>query len=180
MPIDAGTDLYGTGEVAGPLLRNGTRDRGLEHRRLRLGRATTPSLYQSHPWVLAVRADGTRFGVLADTPERCLIDLTRRHPLRAPRARRSRSIVIEGDDAAGGGARAWPRLTGTMPLPPRWALGYHQCRYSYTPDDRVREIAASSARASIPCDVIWLDIDYMDGYRRFTFDPLRLPRPARR
>ena len=56
-------------------------------------------------------------------------------------------------------------LTGHMPLPPRWALGYHQCRYSYYPAAQVREVAREFRRRSIPCDVIWLDIDYMDGFR---------------
>ena len=67
------------------------------------------------------------------------------------------------------------RLTGTMPLPPRWALGYHQCRYSYTPDDRVREIADGFREREIPCDVIWFDIDYMETFRCFTVDDWSFP-----
>ena len=68
--IDAppGTGFYGTGEVTGPLLRNGTHDHALEHRQLRLRKRDNGSrLYQSHPWVLGVRPDGTAFGVLFDT-----------------------------------------------------------------------------------------------------------------
>ena len=68
-------------------------------------------------------------------------------------------------------------LTGKMPLPPRWALGFHQCRYSYYPDAKVREIADEFRKRSLPCDVIWLDIHYMNGYRIFTFDPQRFPDP---
>jgi alpha-glucosidase len=64
-----------------------------------------------------------------------------------------------------------------MPMPPRWALGYQQCRYSYYPDARVREIADTFRAKQIPCDVIWLDIDYMDGFRVFTFDPNHFPDP---
>ena len=71
--------------------------------------------------------------------------------------------------------QALGRLTGTMPLPPRWALGYHQCRYSYTPDDRVREIADTFRDRNIPCDVIWFDIDYMDEFRCFTVDTWSFP-----
>ncbi len=66
-------------------------------------------------------------------------------------------------------------LTGRTPLPPLWSLGYHQCRYSYETGERVREIARNFRERDIPCDVIYLDIDYMDGYRVFTWDKERFP-----
>jgi alpha-glucosidase len=61
-------------------------------------------------------------------------------------------------------------LTGYMPLPPVWALGYHQCRWSYHPASRVKEIMEQFRKREIPCDSVWMDIDYMDGFRCFTFD----------
>lgn len=70
------------------------------------------------------------------------------------------------------------RLTGTLALPPRWALGHHQSRWGYDTAERVREIAASMRQHQIPCDVIHLDIDYMQGYRVFTWDAERFPDPA--
>ena len=88
-------------------------------------------------------------------------------------------MIIIDRDSPQDVVRELAALTGTMPLPPRWALGYHQCRYSYTPDDRVREIAREFRRRDIPCDVIWLDIDYMDGFRCFTVDATAFPGPAR-
>jgi len=60
---------------------------------------------------------------------------------------------------------------------PRWALGYHQSRFSYSPDRRVIEIADTFRLKRIPCDAIWMDIDYMDGYRIFTFNPQGFPNP---
>ena len=170
--IDEGTDLYGTGEVPGPLRRNGTRTVAWNTDAYAWN-AGNLSLYQSHPWVLAVRPDGTSFGVIADTSERCLIDL--RVGIRFEAAGPEFPVVvIEGDSPREVVARLGD-LTGTMPLPPLWALGYHQCRYSYTPDDRVREIAREFRRRDIPCDVIWLDIDYMDGFRCFTANTWDFP-----
>ncbi len=72
----------------------------------------------------------------------------------------------------------YTELTGRMRLPPLWALGYQQSRWSYTPDARVREVASEFRRRRIPCDVIHLDIHYMDGYRCFTWHPQRFPDPA--
>jgi alpha-glucosidase len=73
--------------------------------------------------------------------------------------------------------RRYRELTGPVPLPPLWALGYHQCRYSYYPAARVMEIARNFRERHIPADVIWFDIHYMDGYRLFTWDPKRFPDP---
>jgi len=71
----------------------------------------------------------------------------------------------------------YTELTGRMRLPPLWALGYHQSRWSYYPEARVREIAELFRTQRIPCDVIHLDIHYMHGYRCFTWDPARFPDP---
>ncbi len=73
----------------------------------------------------------------------------------------------------------YTELTGRMMLPPLWMLGYHQCRWSYYPESRVRQLAADFRQVHhVPCDCIQLDIHYMDGYRCFTWDPERFPDPA--
>ena len=72
----------------------------------------------------------------------------------------------------------YTRLVGRPFLPPRWALGYHQSRWSYTPQARVEEVAAEFRRRSLPADGIWLDIDYMDGFRDFTWNPSTFPDPS--
>lgn len=68
-------------------------------------------------------------------------------------------------------------LTGRMPLPALWALGYQQCRWGYASEDDVRRIASELRKRRIPADRLWMDIDYMDGYRVFTWDKRGFPRP---
>ena len=68
-------------------------------------------------------------------------------------------------------------LTGHMPLPPMWALGNQQSRWSYYPDTMVEEVVNEYRKRDLPLDVIYLDIDYMHGYRVFTFDKERFPNP---
>jgi alpha-glucosidase len=75
-------------------------------------------------------------------------------------------------------AEGYTRITGTPELPPLWALGYQQCRWSYYPDKRVKEIAAEFRKREIPCDVIHLDIDYMEGFRCFTWSKEGFPEPT--
>lgn len=70
------------------------------------------------------------------------------------------------------------RLTGRPALPPLWALGFHQSRWSYGSDAEVRAIARGFRERAIPLDAIHLDIDYMDGYRVFTWDKDRFANPA--
>ncbi len=70
-------------------------------------------------------------------------------------------------------------LTGVPELPPLWAMGYHQCRWSYFPEGRLRQIAKEFRERSIPCDALYLDIDYMDGYRCFTWNKEYFPTPGK-
>ena len=68
-------------------------------------------------------------------------------------------------------------LTGHMPLPPMWALGNQQSRWSYYPDTMVEQVVREYRARDLPLDVIHLDIDYMQSYRVFTFDTARFPNP---
>ena len=70
-------------------------------------------------------------------------------------------------------------LTGRMPLPPLWSLGFNQCRYSYYPESKVRWIADTFRQKEIPADVIWLDIHYQDNYKPFTWNHERFPDPKK-
>jgi alpha-glucosidase len=71
--------------------------------------------------------------------------------------------------------RVFTSLTGRAHLPPRWALGYFQSRFSYPDTQTVRQISKELRTRKIPCDTIVLDIDYMDGYRIFTVSRERFP-----
>ncbi|MGO4932503.1 glycoside hydrolase family 31 protein [Clostridium perfringens] len=60
-------------------------------------------------------------------------------------------------------------LTGRMEMPPLWSLGYQQCRFSYFSQEELRELVKTFEEKDIPLDVVYLDIDYMDGFRVMTF-----------
>ncbi|MBT8296598.1 MAG: DUF4968 domain-containing protein, partial [Gramella sp.] len=70
-------------------------------------------------------------------------------------------------------------LTGKPELPPMWALGFHQCKWSYYPESKVKEITSKFRELNFPCDAIYLDIDYMDGFRCFTWNKEYFPDPKR-
>ncbi|MFY0252955.1 TIM-barrel domain-containing protein [Chitinophaga sp. 30R24] len=72
---------------------------------------------------------------------------------------------------------SYAQLTGYMPMPPMWSLGYQQNRYSYYPDTEVLRIAQTLREKKIPADGITLDIHYMDAYKLFTWNKERFPDP---
>ena len=100
--------------------------------------------------------------------------------------------VVVGDDLRvtfdGGALRSWictgppdvalrryHGLTGRSPLPPRWALGYHQCRWGYRTEADIRDVVAGFVEHALPLSAVHLDIDYMDRYRVFTVDTVDFP-----
>ncbi|PTN09587.1 TIM-barrel domain-containing protein [Mangrovibacterium marinum] len=174
--VDEGTDLYGTGEVAGDLNRTGKEVTLWNTDNYTYAKDEGKRLYQSHPWILGVRKDGTSFGILVDNTWKQEIKLT--NPIEiTSEGPASRIIVIEKETPQAV-LEALGQLTGTMEMPPLWALGYQQCRYSYFPDSRVKEVASEFRKRNIPCDVIWMDIHYMQDFKIFTFDSIRFPNPA--
>jgi alpha-glucosidase len=141
----------------------------------------TMTMYTSIPFYLGLHIDdGSSSGVLIDHTGRVDMDLGRTHDSET-------AITVEGDSLiayfflgpkSGDVLRQYTELTGHMPLPPRWALGYQQSRWSYTSQEQVLHIANLLRERNHPCDAIWLDIDYMQGYRNFTWNTEQFPDPA--
>lgn len=143
----------------------------------------TDPIYQSIPFFHALH-DGKAYGLFFNNTFRTWFDMGKTSPERY-------SFGADGGELdyfvfTGGKNRApkkvledYANLTGKTPLPPVWALGNQQSRWSYFPEKRVCEIAEGFRKHKIPADVIYLDIDYMDGYRVFTWDKERFPDPKK-
>jgi alpha-glucosidase len=69
----------------------------------------------------------------------------------------------------------YTELTGRHDLPPLWMLGYQQSRWSYMSEARIRKLAQDFESYHVPCDALYMDIDYMQGFRCFTWDHDRFP-----
>jgi alpha-glucosidase len=120
-------------------------------------------LYKSIPFFLAAQP-GEAYGIFFDNSYRSSFDFGKEMP-------GVYSFGAEGGELnyyflAGPQPKQvleeYADLTGRMPLPPLWSLGYQQCRWSYYPESRVRELARTFREKKIPADVVYLDIDYMD------------------
>jgi len=128
-------------------------------------------LYKTIPFFIGLQK-GTAYGVFFDNTYRSTFDF----------GKESRDYFSFGSD---GGElnyyfiagpepkrvlREFTALVGRTPLPPVWSLGYQQCRYSYYPESRAREIVQTLRDKKIPADVIYFDIDYQEGYAPFTIN----------
>lgn len=169
---------YGLGERAGWLDRRG--------RRFTVWATdtspilpTTDALYLAIPFLLHLDS-GRAAGVLVDESWRTVFDLAATDPetveIRAEGP--SLDLYLIAGPAPADVVERYALLTGRTPLPPLWALGYHQSRWSYRSADEVRDLVREFRARQLPLDVVHLDIDHMDGYRVFTWDPVRFPDPA--
>lgn len=173
MPEDE--HYYGLGEKGGPLDRRNQAFTNWNFDNYGWQESTDP-LYKSIPFFLGLRK-GRAYGLYLDNAFRSSFDFGKE-------SRDSYAFGAEGGELdyyfmygphPKDVIRDFTALVGRMPLPPLWTLGYQQCRYSYFPEARVREVARAFREKKIPADVIYLDIDYQDGNRPFTVDRKLFP-----
>lgn len=60
-------------------------------------------------------------------------------------------------------------LTGKPIMPPKWALGFAQCRGLYTKELQALEIASEFRKRKIPCDIIYQDIGWTQNLQDFNW-----------
>ena len=169
------THYFGLGDKPGPLDRAGetfvmwnTDSFGFQE--------STDPIYKSIPFFLE-ETNGRYLGVFFDNSYRSFFDFGRertdRATIAAPQGPLDYYLLYGPEPKHVLTSYSW--LTGPTPLPPIWALGYQQSRYSYYPQSQVEDIAAHLRADHIPTDVLWLDIDYQYKNRPFTVDPQRFP-----
>ena len=175
----SGEHFFGFGETFGGLDKRGTRIR-LRNRDPQF--SPRGPMYVAIPFFLGLArgpSGASARGVLLESLA----------PSRFDVAASSADRVVMETDAGGIDVTIFPgpeprdvvrRFTarvGRTPLPPLWALGHHQSRWSYASAREVRRLAEEIRRRGIPTDAIHLDIDFMDGFRVFTWHPKRFPSP---
>lgn len=170
---------FGLGEKAGVLNRTG-KYFTMWNSDIPAYRADTDPLYQSVPLFYGMR-NGRTYGIFFDNTYWSSFDFGKESSFRYSFGAQGGEInyYFFASLTPSKVLTRFTELVGRMPLPPRWSLGYQQCRWSYYPEERVRKLAATFRCKKIPCDVIYLDIDYMEGYRVFTWNRKNFPDPGK-
>lgn len=136
-------------------------------------------LYKNIPFFLGL-SEGSCYGIFYDNTARTYFDFgaTEENILLFGADRGMMDYYFIHAKSPIGIIAAYTRLTGLPAMPPLWALGYHQSKWSYYPEDTVIELADKLRTDSIPCDAIHLDIHHMDKYESFSWDPSMFPNPG--
>jgi len=173
MPMEE--NYYGLGDKAGPMNRRNRSFTNWNTDAFGWQESTDP-LYKTIPFFIGMRK-GLAYGLFFDNTYRSSFDFGKE-------SENYLSFGAEGGEInyyfiAGPDPKKiveqYTALTGRPPLPPLWSLGYQQCRYSYYPEARVREIARLLREKKIPADTIYLDIDYQEGNAPFTINRQYFP-----
>lgn len=180
LKLTATERLWGFGETTGPFDQRGQRRELWNIDVLGHAPAIHPglhSLYVSIPLMLSLR-DGRAAAVFLNNPARQTWDLdaTPTGCCRVTADHGALDLHLFLGPTLPQILERYTALTGRLPLPPRWALGYHQSRYSYETRARLEAVAREFRQRDIPCDALYLDIHHLRGHRVFTFGRA-FPRP---
>lgn len=170
--------LLGLGDKAAAVDRRGHRFEHWNTDAYGFERGSDP-LYKSIPFLLALPERARPYGLFVDSVAPSIFDLGKQK-------KGEMRVAVEDDElsyyvlSAGsplGVVERFAALSGRTPMLPKWALGYHQCRYSYASEDDMRRVAHELRTRRIPCDLLYFDIHYMDSFRMFTWDRRAFPNP---
>ncbi|WP_345953338.1 glycoside hydrolase family 31 protein [Mucilaginibacter sp. PAMB04168] len=133
----------------------------------------TDPIYESFPFFIGIHS-GRTYGLFLDNTHKSYFDFgasTDNEFMWLGADDGDLNYYFFGAQTVAGIIEDYTWLTGRMEMPPLWSLGYQQCRWSYMSAQEVLNIAAKFRERNIPADVMYCDIDYMDGYKIFTWNP---------
>lgn len=177
--IREGEHFYGLGEKTGFLDKRGKRYIMRNQDCYDAYTEGADAMYASIPFYIGVGPGGS-YGIYLDNTFPTFFDMgkTREHLVTWGAEKGPLNFFFIYGPSVKEVVQGYTEITGRMELPPVWSLGYQQSRYSYSSQERVLEVAREFRKRGIPCDALYLDIDYMDGFRVFTFDRKRFPDPS--
>lgn len=171
------TNLYGIPEHPGSLRLLETWDRDYEPYRLfnidafEHSVSNNDPLYGSIPFMLGI-SEGVSVGVLNNNPSDTDVDVKYGNDHSLTHWIMETGIldlIVFIDDSPASVLKAYTDLTGTVELPLLSTLGYHQSRWSYESSLDILNINEHFKKNEIPVDFFWLDVDYTDDRKYFTW-----------
>ena len=146
------------------------------------------SLYGAHNFIIIADADNPAAskGLFIDYPGRVIFDIgyldKNELVITVCSGNFTAYVVSPAMDGADGSdnhlysiVRQFRHIIGKSYVPPRWAFGYQQCRWSYMSADEVCGVVDSYRKRNIPINAVYLDIDYMERYKDFTVNKETFP-----
>jgi alpha-glucosidase len=132
----------------------------------------TDPLYESFPFFIGIHS-GLTYGLFLDNTNKSYFDFgasTDDQFMWMGADDGDLNYYFFGAQTVAGIIEDYTWLTGRMEMPPLWSLGYQQCRWSYMSAQEVLDVASKFRELNIPADVMYCDIDYMEGFKIFTWN----------
>ncbi|MCG8571829.1 MAG: alpha-glucosidase [Spirochaetes bacterium] len=180
LTMDSHDVVYGLGQQLGTFNRRG--------KMYRMYNSDDPihtedksSLYGTHPFFIIEQASQSSekksFAAFIDFPGEMLFDIgfTQSNQFTITISRPDFDLYVMEVADKQQMVKEYLTLTGKPYLPPKWAFGFQQCRWSYPDAEAIQRIADHFEQNGIPCSAIYMDIDYMDNYKVFTIDESKFP-----
>ena len=128
------------------------------------------SLYGAHNFIIVADSKNPEksYGLFIDYPGRIIFDIgyLDKNELAVTVCNKNFAVYImtpeNGDSFLYSIVRQFRHIIGKSYIPPRWAFGYQQCRWSYMSETEVEEVVDNYRERNIPIDAVYLDIDYME------------------
>eukprot|EP00128_Syssomonas_multiformis_P009239 Colp12_sorted_trinity150504_noHs@21457 len=171
-------NIYGLGEHKHPLRLNS------DDHFFTMWAFDTPTpvdlnLYGSHPFYIDQRVSGKAHGVFLRNSNAMDVQLGKNY-LSFKVIGGILDFYVFMGPTPGDVVKQYLSVIGRPAMPPYWGLGWHQCRYGYKNLTELKNVVAGYKKASIPLETMWTDIDYMDQYEDFTWDPTNFPEAGMR
>jgi alpha-glucosidase len=167
------SNIYGFGEVLAPFKRS---TKNVTTLFARDAHDEYQNMYGTQPFYMDIRNTGAAHGTfLLNAHGMDIITAEDRITYKAIGGILDFYFFMPQDAKPNSVVQAYTTVIGKPIMPALWMLGYQNCRYNYKNIDHVEEVVKKYKENDIPLEVQWVDIDYMDRRRDFTFDPVKFP-----
>ena len=128
------------------------------------------SLYGAHNFIVV--AGRETFGLFFDYPSEITFDIgyTKTDTLQVSCEDADLNLFVIDGDSPYDIVKQFRGIIGRSYIPPRYAFGFGQSRWGYKTKDDFRRVVDGYRENGVPLDMVYMDIDYMQGFKDFTLN----------
>ena len=128
------------------------------------------SLYGAHNFIVV--AGRETFGLFFDYPSTITFDIgyTKTDTLQVSCEDADLNLFVIDGDSPYDIVKQFRGIIGRSYIPPKYAFGFGQSRWGYKTKEDFRRVVDGYRENGVPLDMVYMDIDYMQGFKDFTLN----------